>query len=396
MTTPRTPPGTNRLLFGTVTAAVGLLLSLATLELGARAIDAWRARQPRATEARLDLLQPNPHGTGSYRLKPNLDILTRIGRRTVHLRTNSHGMPWREVEIASRDGRQRVAFLGDSFTFGCWADSYETSFVGVFEKGISPARWEVLNFGVGGYGFADAELLLREEVVRFSPRYVVVVSFNGNDFRDTFLGVDKERLVQGTAELDEAVLRSRVPAEQLVEDPTASQPCALDPGPRRWLEWSAAFRLAAPLLRLENLCIEFAVNRRFTLYTFWSQFPYPAVARKAKDVSLETLDRMERLAAEHDARLALVALPTAQQVYARQVSGPDYDIGLPQAYLEIFARERDLPYLDLLPPLRERVARTNERLFVERDTHLNNLGHEVVGELIADWFRCCVKGRPRR
>ena len=132
-----------------------------------------------------------------------------MGGREVQIRTNSHGMPWREVSLERRDRRRRIAFLGDSFTFGCWADSWEQAFPAVFETSVSRQRFEVKSFGVGGYGLADMELLLHEEVVRFGVDYVVIALFNGNDLRDTWLGVNKERLVHGTVELDDAVVRAR-------------------------------------------------------------------------------------------------------------------------------------------------------------------------------------------
>ena len=201
----------------------------------------------------MDLLTPNPNGTGSYRLKPDIDLVTRIGRREVRIRTNRHGMHWSEVTIRKNDGRRRIAFLGDSFTFGAWADGYEESFVGTFDKNVSSERWEVLNFGVGGYGLADEELLLREQVLEFSPSYVIVVVFAGNDFRDTYLGIDKESIIDGAAELQDAKVRAVVPAELLVDDATVSAPCALAPGPRRWLEALSSFCLMSPWFGLENL-----------------------------------------------------------------------------------------------------------------------------------------------
>ena len=228
------------------------------------------------------------------------------------------------------------------------------------------------------------------------PATSIVVVFAGNDFRDTYLGIDKEAIIDGAAELRDAKVRAVVPAELLVDDATVSAPCALAPGPRRWLEGLSSFRLMLPWLGLENLCVEFAVNRNFTMYTFWSQYPYPDTALAAKDTVVATLARMDSLLEEHRAHLAIVTLPMSEQVHARAETGADYDIGLPQAYLQVFARDRDIPYLDLLPILRLHVSRTKERLFLAGDPHLNNRGHEIVGQRMADWFRCCVKNRKRQ
>jgi lysophospholipase L1-like esterase len=384
----------RRAAFGAVTAALGLSLGLGVLEIGARAVIGWRKAAAQRPPERLHLFQANPHGTGSYRLKPDLDLEVRVGAREVRIRTNSHGMPWREVEIERSDGRRRIAFLGDSFTFGCWADSWEQAFPAVFEANISRRLWEVMSFGVGGYGLADQELLLHEEVARFGPDYVIVAMFNGNDLRDTWLGLDKERLVDGTAELDPEVLRAKVPASELVQDTTNSQPCT--PGPlRQLLDRSAAFQLAAPLLGFENQCLDFAANGKFTIYSYWSQHPYPPAALRARDATLKTLERIDAFLLERGSRLAIATIPTREQVHARQDSGPGYDIALPQAWIRVFARERGIPYLDLLPALREHVLETNERLFVTGDTHLNDRGHELAGRRMAEWFRCCVKNQPR-
>ena len=156
------------------------------------------------------------------------------------------------------------------------------------------------------------------------------------------------------------------------------------------LQSFSLFRLLAPFLDMEHLAIDFRVNQHFIAYSFWSQVPYPPVAVEAKDVSLETLERMARILDDRGVGLALVALPTREQVYSGEPYGPGFDIDFPQAYLQLFAREQGIPYLDLLPIFREHVSRTNENIYVKGDTHLNNEGHALAGWHISEWFRCCV------
>jgi lysophospholipase L1-like esterase len=386
------PSRRKKFAFFSIALSGSIALSLLILEIGSRWIEARRLTEPAGTRM-VGLLVENPRGTGSYRLQPNYQRVTRIGGREVRVSTNRHGMPWRDVSVEKTDRRRRIAFVGDSFTFGCWADSYEKAFVGVFDRSVSPERFEVLNFGVGGYGLSDMELQIQEEVIGFSPTFVIAVVFTGNDFRDTLLGAHKEDLVDGTARLNVANLRARVPEEYLGFDGTLSNACDRESTVLRWLDELSAFRLLSPVLGLENLCIDFAVNQNFRMYTFWSQYPYPELAIEGKDAVLSTLERMDRDLEARDVRLAIVALPMMEQVYARVPAGEDYDIELPQAYLHLFARERDIPYIDLLPVLRAHVERTNERLYLAGDTHLNNRGHQIVGETLADWFRCCVKTR---
>ena len=368
----------------TLSAAVSAVALEGALRLYERHL---RAR-PAPGVQRLGILEPAPGG--SYRLRPDLDLTRTVPGYDVRITTNRHGMHWGEVEVEAAPGLERVAFVGDSFTFGCWVPRVDEAFVGVFADRLRGERIEALNFGVVGYGLRHEEKQLREEVLRFGPRYVVVVVFNGNDFRDTWLGIDKDRIVDGVTVPNAAVLRARVPSRfRGVFWPGATP--SPEGQPWRALGELATFRLAAPLLRLENLSVEFVPSWDFMAHAFWSRVPPPPVALAARDATVEALVSMERLAAARGARLAVVTLPTQDQVYARLTRGPGFDLDLPQAWIREAARERGIPFLDAMPLLRERARRTNERLFVPGDTHLNVAGHRLVGEAIADWFRCCVR-----
>ena len=375
--------------------ALGFLTLVACaliLEGGVRLADAVRTAQPRARPQNLPLMQPNPFGTGSYRLRANLDIRTRVETTPVRIRTNAHGMNWRDTDIQGTSGRDRVAFFGDSFTFGSWARDAEHTFVGVFEARVSPARFEALNFGVGGFGLLDEELMLKEVALGFKPRHAIVVSYMGNDFRDTWLGLNREDIVDGVAVINRENLAARVPGEFLKPDDRIPIPCD-PPLWRRIAERSAAFRRAAPLLDLENLCVVFRPNLSFMQPAFWSRVPAPPIVLQAREAVAEAIDRMNALAANNGIRLAVVALPTSAQVYAREPSGRAFDTAYPQAYLETTCRDRRIPYLDLLPLLRRQAAESNRRLYYRTDTHLTDFGHRKVGELIGDWFLSNVQAQ---
>ena len=371
--------------------SVSSAVSVAALEVALRGHERRLADRPPATADRLPLLEPALGG--GYRLRPRVQLDTEVPGYAVRISTNSHGMHWREVPVQPPAARERVAFLGDSFTFGCWVPRVEESFVGVFDRLVQADGLEALNFGVGGYGLADQRKLLEDRVLAFGPRYVVVVVFNGNDFRDTHLGLEKDRVVDGAAELDERVLRAKVPSRWR-EGTTVMEP-SVEPWPARALRRFATFRLAAPWLRMENLAVEFEPSTSFTAYSFWSRVPPAPVALDARETTLVALQEIERLAAARGARLAVVALPTREQVHARRLAGPGFDLRFPQEWIRVFARDRGIPYLDAMPVLRGRFERTNERLFVPGDTHLNARGHRLVGEAVAEWFRCCVRRRER-
>jgi lysophospholipase L1-like esterase len=309
----------------------------------------------------------------------------------VRFATNRHGMAWREVEEARAPGVRRIAVLGDSFTMGCWAANWRDGFVGVMERELG-AGFEALNFGVGGYGLLDHELILREQALRFAPDLVIVALFVGNDFRDTWLGLDKERLEGGAAVLDEQVLYRRVPGVARQADGVRSPACA-PTGLDAWLARSALFRRAERALGRDGLCVDFRPSAQFVQFSYWSRSAPSPVALEARDASLQALDAIRAATEAAGARLGVVVVPTFEQVHARRWQGRDFDLALPQAWVSDWARARQVPYLDLLPPMREHLARTGERLYLRRDVHWNARGHAFAGEAIAHWVRCCA--RPR-
>lgn len=72
------------------------------------------------------------------------------------------------------EGTLRIALFGDSFTHGDDVP-FEHTFGAVLEKMLNEAGLpaEVMNFGVGGYGFDQALLRFREQGAAFSPDLVV-------------------------------------------------------------------------------------------------------------------------------------------------------------------------------------------------------------------------------
>ncbi len=110
---------------------------------------------------------PNAHG-----------YLTRA-EYSIEVSNNSLGM--RDVEIgAKQPGEFRVAFLGDSFTWGVGVNYGErlTEVVGQRDNSIHP-----LNFGVSG--FSPVQYLLQlDRVFSLRPDYVVLVFCLGNDLSD--------------------------------------------------------------------------------------------------------------------------------------------------------------------------------------------------------------------
>jgi lysophospholipase L1-like esterase len=330
----------------------------------------------------LHLFRDNPNGTGSYRLRPNLNVVTRSGKS---IKTNSHGMRWREIPLVHPEVKKRIAFVGDSFTFGLWANTVEECFVSVFEHQLGPDKFEALNFGVPGFGFLDIELLLQEEVFPFRPDCVVLMSYNGNDFFDTYLGPDRYHVARnGVLSLNRKALEQKVPADLR----------------RKGFKFQRSLLEHVYLLRLVNAGLKSALgprslksrepagaDRSYTSNLFWSQKHYPRFALDAKNSSLEALNRISQVCKQNGIELRIAAIPSIEQVLYPEVLGEDYVREFPQEYLREFAEKNSLPFLDLLPGLSRDAREHGQELYDRVDGHFSNEGHRVVGTLLASFFK---------
>jgi lysophospholipase L1-like esterase len=283
---------------------------------------------------------------------------------------------------------RRVAFLGDSFTFGCCADNVEKSFTGLFDSRMRTQGIEVLNFGVPGYGLADMYLQLKEDVISFRPEIAFLMFFNGNDFRDTYLSVQSERVLGRNRA---SFFKRKIPIEfqgsrtqrlaELVTDRVAPELFKLlaqaIEGRRQ--------RAGGPITSYLSP-FDFSVDSRLMSYTFWSRNPYSQTANQAKNISLEYLDRIRQFCDRNNIRLIIVTIPYREQVYAHTQAGTSFDIAYPQHFVAEFATIHSVPYLDLLPLMRERVPEKKDLYFVE-DPHLTNEGHRVVAEFLVRFFQ---------
>lgn len=326
----------------------------------------------------LHLFRENPHRTGSYRLRSNLDVVTRLAGKNSRIKTNSHGMRWREIAIAPDAGKKRIAFVGDSFTFGLWADTVEQSFVGEFERGA--ANLEALNFGVPGFGFTDMELLIREQIISFQPRTIVLVSYNGNDFLDTYLGLDRYRVASnGVLILNRKVLEEKIPAEFRRSGFKFRRSLAENFYLTRLLQvgWKTVFPRQLDAARADT---------SYSSNLFWSQQKYPQFAQAAKDISLDTLARIHALCQQNSVELRIVTMPSLEQLNFPEALIGEYRKELPQAYVNEFAAGNSIPFLDLLPELEERANRDRVEIYNQSVGHLTNEGHRAVGQLLREFF----------
>lgn len=155
---------------------------------------------------------------------------------------------------------------------------------------MAPHRVEALNFGVPGYGLADVERLIREQVLQFRPDGIVLMFYNGNDFLDTYLGLERYSVAEnGSLLTNGQVLERKIPEE-------------FRPAGRNLLKALKDYSYLARLLTAGLNSLFPAdrstprrgrpMDRSYTSNLFWSQTHYPEFAVTAKETTLEALARL--------------------------------------------------------------------------------------------------------
>jgi lysophospholipase L1-like esterase len=103
------------------------------------------------------------------------------------VRVNTQGFRGPEVKIPKPPGVRRIAFLGDSNTFGFGIGEGER-FTDLLAKRV-PAGTEILNLGVFGYGTDQEAIYLERQALRFAPDRVILVVSAG-DLSDVMSSVN--------------------------------------------------------------------------------------------------------------------------------------------------------------------------------------------------------------
>ncbi len=320
-----------------------------------------------------------------------------------YVRINSQGMRDRERALEKPPKTLRIAVLGDSYTEAMQVPM-ERAFWAVAERELSGCgslrgrRVEVLNFGVSGYGTAQELLTLRHKVWRFDPDLVLLAFLTGNDVRNNSRELDggnnRPYFVFGNGEL---VLDRRY---------MEKRDYRLDTGP---LGPVLDFARRHSRLRQLARALRKAWKRR-------RDVPAPAPAAFGAELGLD--DRVYRppddpawtaawrvtealvrqMNAEIQGRgrhLAIVSLSNGIQVHPDPETRRRFaralgvvDLLYPDRRIEGLARDENIPFLMLVPALRDWAEAHDFCVHGFPDAvpcggHWNEQGHRVAGELIA-------------
>jgi SGNH hydrolase-like domain, acetyltransferase AlgX len=313
---------------------------------------------------------------------------------TSRVTINSLGLRGPERPFDKPPGTHRILMLGDSFVEAAQVSERDgvASRLEAALNATQTGRYEVLNAGVGGWGTGQQSIYLEAEGHRYQPDLVLVALYLGNDIYDnsyTLQGRPRNPhepyfVLEDDGSLRQLDFRLRKPEEI---DPLVAQ---LRAHALLWnvVETGVLTKFAdegddPPEVRLNR----FNLNKMLLHGVELNER-----ALDAWKVTLALLERTRRLADQHGAQTAVVAIPAAWQVLdeewddlirANKLRPAAWSPDAPNDFLAARGREIGAPILDLLPALRREAASTDARLYFPLDKHWTAHAHAVAARELA-------------
>jgi hypothetical protein len=297
-----------------------------------------------------------------------------------------------EFNDAPSTGRRTIALLGDSYAWGFGVQREEM--IADRLESLLPG-WEVINYGVPGYGTDQELILLRRLLAEQVPTTVVVQVSLLNDL-DTILNPVAYRLPKPRFRFSKSSLSlDGVPVRRL-ED---------------WEQISTSYMIKEFVTEHVHLYAWTRVRWRNLKAFFAGYFGMMDGSHEARTKILRKevhhrvdkawrlfealLTEMKRESAGAGAELVLLVVSDSLQVdnglwdktlKAFGIDPAAHDRDLPNRRLEEIAGRLGIAVIDPLPVFRERTKRGEALFIAEDDPHWTAQGHDLAARLVAGYI----------
>ena len=342
-------------------ALIVTLITLVVLEIGLGLLDFSTYYPGDLPEVKAQIADEKPCGELGCRILPQLsklacETLAHIPPRFCNL--NALGYADSDEFVASADlaGRDRVLFLGDSFTHGFSADP-GSSFVETVESALP--EMAIWNLGIGGLGTNHALASYRSIAPIMQPQLTILGFFADNDFYDNQFRIESRVALlseETFASLLNTELRGRWGGNYFSAPESILQyrPHGIYPPPNELERVIGSTRLGTLVLRSLDAFSQTIGTSQQRLETHITR-GYLAQLR----------DEADALHSQF-----LILLIPAKQDFAGLTA--EY-----RAALDVF-QQLGIPHLEVM----DRLAVAAD--YQEHDDHWNNSGHGKVGEILAE------------
>ncbi len=298
-------------------------------------------------------------------------------RKNINARFNINSQGFnniRDYEIVKKDDLIRIAVVGDSFVEAMQVNP-EENVAYKLEKKLRSLKIasEVYSFGYDGFGTGQLYLLMKHNVIKYNPDFIVYVFIN-NDINDTITYLSTSPLVP-TFNLDKN--------NQLIMNPP-QQKYHLSKI-NRFLKNMAIFRYfyyqrkLYAKIRYRQSKKKFD-KRKAEVFDDSNLQPTSELSKEWKITKL-LLKKMRDLSDSNGSKLIIVwesDIKRYKSAKKKSVFGEK---------LKSICSDLNIHYLDVTDALLDFYKRTQKSIYIPEDGHWNNLGHQIVGETIAFYIR---------
>lgn len=360
-----------------------------------------------------------PDAQTGYALKPGAEGTYSIETKS-YVRINSDGLHDREHSKAKPPNTFRIAIVGDSYSEALQVP-LEKAYWHLLEPKLKECAHlgkeiEAINFGVSGYGTAQELLTLRERVWAYQPDFVVLQMTTNNDITDNLRAFKKADYIpyftirNGELWADNSFLDSGHYRRQQSFWGRSG----------RWIEDHSRV-IQGIHQALYSIRIRLAARREERTRKERAGEAAPATGapptnHAPEDVGIDNLiyaephdpnwidawnitelliRQMNREVKEHNAQLVVVTASNAVQVFPNAAARAAFlqragatDIFYPDLRIKTFCERESIPVITLAPRLQAYADQHQAYLHgfekLPGSGHWNELGHEVVAEIIAE------------
>jgi len=331
-------------------------------------------------------IAPRPGAQGLWHT-PEYDVFVHI---------NSQGLRDREHALQKPPNTLRIAVLGDSYTEALQVPM-EKDYSSVLEQALTgcPSMHdktvEVMNFGANSFTTAQELLRLRERVWPYSPDVVILAFDTGNNVYKNSRALQKDPSRPYFVERDGKLVLD----DSFVHVPGAHA---------RWLwnyfsSWSIKHSrllqvVAAGTNYLRYGNIDGLISTGMGLSPALYRDPDDPAWQDAWQVSQDLIAEMHDEVLARGSKFLLLTLSSSIQVEPNPAERQKLmnrvgitDLFYPDRRVQQFAESRGIPVLTLAPYLQKYAEANRVYLHGQRSADhqglLNELGHKVAGELVA-------------
>ncbi len=317
--------------------------------------------------------------------------------------TNSIGFRDREHTIKKNSNVFRIVVLGDSFTEALQVP-LEQTFPYLLEEKLNSnsniqKEIEIINLGKSGFGTDREYLTLKHIGLEYNPDLVILAFLTGNDVRNNYAEFENTYwhvyqngnislnprpffVINETGELEELPFQGRI----IKVDKNSFTFNIL----RKFRSPGYLYSKVKNFQR-QKVSKGYKVNGvPIDLYAYAHE--YSADWQEAWNITKALILKIDKESKENGAQLLLVSLTNRNQVHNEywketletypEMKNMEWCLEKPEEILTNFSAENNITYLPLLPPFREHVNRTSEKVHGHYDGHWNANGHKLAAELI--------------